>query len=80
MSDVLDPDAVKARTFTTARRGFERAEVEAFQAEMADHIGELQQRLATMDDRLSQLGITDLPDLKAEIGWIAFHVESWSDS
>lgn len=67
MSDVMDPDAIRARSFSVGRRGFERSEVEAFQAEVAAAVGELQSRLDTMNERLTQMGISDLPDLKAEI-------------
>ena len=67
MSEATDPDAIRARTFAIGRRGFERAEVETFQEEMAALVSELLRRLATTDERLTQLGITELPDLKAEI-------------
>ncbi len=66
MSDATDPDAIRTRSFSIGRRGFEKAEVEAFQQELASLVGELQQRLSTTDERLTQLGITELPDLKAE--------------
>lgn len=67
MSDGMDPDAIRARSFSTGRRGFERAEVEAFQAEVAAEVTSLTARLTSLEDQLSQLGITELPDLKAEI-------------
>ena len=66
MSDGLDPDAVRSRTFSTARRGFERAEVEAFQHEVADRLGALQTELAQLQDSLRQVGFTELPRLKEE--------------
>lgn len=66
MSEDLQPDAIRTRSFSTARRGFERAEVEAFQVEVAQQVEDLQARLVAIDDRLGQLGITELPDLKAE--------------
>lgn len=67
MSETLDPDAIRTRTFSTGRRGFERAEVEAFLEQVASHVSDLQNRIDLTDARLNQLGITELPDLKLEI-------------
>lgn len=66
MSATLDPDEVRARSFATSRRGYERDEVAAFQEEVAAQIAALRAEIDETQARLSQLGITELPDLKQE--------------
>lgn len=66
MSEGLDPDAIRARSFSTSRRGFERAEVEAFQEDVAGRVAELSARLSAIEAAVHQVGITDLRDLKTE--------------
>ncbi len=48
------------------RRGFDRVEVEAFQQQVVDHIEALRGRIREIEQRISQVGITDLTDLKRE--------------
>ena len=68
MAGNLDPDTIRTRTFSTGRRGFDRAEVEAFQAEVADLVAALRSRIDSTEANLAQLGITELPDLEVELG------------
>ncbi len=74
MAPDLTPDAIRGRDFDTARRGYDRDQVERFKADVADRIGELENRLADIDERLGQLGISDLPLLDAEFQRVASEV------
>ncbi len=74
MSEHLTPDAIRGRSFGTARRGYDRDEVEAFKAEVAAQLEALDARLAGVGSAMEQLGIADLPDVKQEIDAVSTQV------
>ena len=67
MAGNLNPDSIRTRTFSTGRRGFDRAEVEAFLAEVAEVVAKLRLQVESSQANLAQLGVTELPDLKVEL-------------
>lgn len=64
MADALTPESVRTRQFDVTRRGYERAQVDAFLAGVAARIAELEAALEHVDPTDPQLGIDD-PELLA---------------
>ena len=59
----MDPAEIRAHKFSTARRGYERSEVDDFLTSVSDHVQELEDRLSGLEATMSQLGLTDPVDL-----------------
>jgi DivIVA domain-containing protein len=67
MADDLNPHEIRERKFGVSRRGYDRSEVTEFLGRVADRVRSAENDLATVEERLGQLGITDLPSFKHEI-------------
>ncbi len=80
MAEDLSSSDIRARKFRISRRGYDRAEVAEFLGQVADQIGGLTGELSSITSRLNQLGITDLPDLKAEIEDVGVEIQTLLDS
>lgn len=80
MAVELTPSDIRARKFRNSRRGYDRAEVTEFLGAVADRLGHLEAEMATSRQRLTQLGITKLPDLKAEMDDLGAEVQTVLDA
>ncbi|MCP4964500.1 MAG: DivIVA domain-containing protein [bacterium] len=80
MADDLTPSEIRARKFAGSRRGFDRVEVTDYLASVADRVGSLEQELTSVLQRLNQLGITELPDLKAEMDDLGSEIQNVLDA
>ena len=80
MAENLSPSDIRARRFTTVRRGFDRTEVADFQSLVGDRVETLERELAVFSTRLNQLGITDLVDLKEEIEDVGLEIQTILDA
>lgn len=67
MADELTPDEVRARRFDLVRKGFDRAQVEAFLNEVATEIELLEDELETLASRDLQIGLDDREALANEL-------------
>lgn len=63
----MDPSEIRARKFNTARRGYERFEVDEFLGDVSDHVQDLDERLSALEATMRQLGIDEPVDVAAEI-------------
>lgn len=80
MADELSPADMRARKFGTARRGFDRSEVTSFMERVATRIASLEGELVDLKQRLNQLGITDLPNLKEELEDVGVEIQAVIDA
>ena len=80
MAEDLSPSDIRARKFTTVRRGFDRAEVADFLTRVSDRVSQLERELGSVTSRLDQLGITDLVDLKEEIEDVGLEIQAILDA
>ncbi len=76
MADDLSPGEIRARKFGSSRRGYDRAEVGQFLARVAERIEALETELATIDERLSQFGIGDIPQFKTELDELSAEINA----
>ena len=76
MADDLTPSDIRARKFGGSRRGYDRAEVADYLAKVADRIESLESEISAITQRLGQLGITDLPDLKSEVDHLGVEIQT----
>jgi DivIVA domain-containing protein len=67
MADELTPDEVRARRFDLVRKGYDRAQVEAFLNEVATEIELLDDELETLASRDLQIGLDDREALASEL-------------
>jgi DivIVA domain-containing protein len=63
----LSADEVRARRFDVARKGYDRAAVDAFRDSAAAQIEAMEQRFADIEAMLAQVGIEEPKDLAAEM-------------
>ena len=63
----LSADEVRARRFDVARKGYDRAAVDAFRESAAAQIEAMEQRFAAIEEMLAQVGIEEPKDLAAEM-------------
>lgn len=63
----LSADEVRARRFDVARKGYDRAAVDAFRDSAAAQIEAMEQRFAAIEEMLAQVGIEEPKDLAAEM-------------
>lgn len=80
MADELTPGDIRARKFAVSRRGYDRSEVTEFLAMVADRVGVLEGDMGAFSERLGQLGITELPDLKREMDDLGSEIQSVLDA
>jgi DivIVA domain-containing protein len=80
MADDLTPGDIRARKFAASRRGFDRSEVTEFLSRVADRVGSLEDELGSIAQRLDQLGITELPDLKREMDDLGSEIQNVLDA
>lgn len=80
MADDLSPADIRARKFAAVRRGYDRSEVTAFLERVADHMSSVEGELAAVKDRMGQLGITDLPNLKEELEDVGVEIQAVLDA
>ncbi len=66
MSGELQPDEIRARRFSTARRGYDRDEVDAFAQQVADAYASLQLEMDALEQRVEALGGGG-PEARAEL-------------
>lgn len=80
MTDDLSPGDIRARKFSSSRRGYNRSEVSEFLDRVASRTNRLEAELSVVEERLNQLGITNLPDLKAEIEDVGIEIQTVIDA
>jgi DivIVA domain-containing protein len=80
MADDLTPGDIRERKFAASRRGFDRSEVTEFLSRVADRVGSLEDELGSISQRLDQLGITELPDLKREMDDLGSEIQNVLDA
>ena len=73
MADDLTPGQVRARHFDVARKGYERSQVDAFLASIAERLGDLETRLDASRGELA-VGIDDEQALARELHTIGEQV------
>lgn len=67
MDGELSADRVRTHSFRTGWRGYRRAEVDQFRAEVAARLDYLENRLTEASAKLEQLGIEDVQELSREL-------------
>jgi DivIVA domain-containing protein len=63
----IDTGAVRSQRFSVVRKGYDRAEVDAYLAELAGHVEALDDRIVALEGQFEQLGIEEPKDLAAEL-------------
>lgn len=76
MADDLTPSDIRARKFSASRRGYDRSEVADFLGGVADRVASLEAEMSLLTQRLGQLGITNLPDLKREVDDLGAEIQA----
>jgi DivIVA domain-containing protein len=76
----LTPSEIRGRSFASGRRGYDRTEVDAFLQQVADEFAALQTRMGGITERLAQLGITELPDARAEFDQVSADIAKLLDA
>ena len=76
MADDLTPQDIRARKFAVSRRGYDRSEVTDYLARIADRTESLETELVLIEERLHQLGISELPDFKDEIEHLGSEIKT----
>ncbi len=74
MADELTPGHVRARRFDVARRGYDRAQVEQYLAEVADQLSDIESRLALGAREDVGLGLSEHEALGRELGRVGADV------
>lgn len=80
MAEDLTPADIRACRFGASRRGYDRSEVNAFLEQVAARVGILEGELGGIEDRLHQLGITELPNLKEELEDVGVEIQAVIDA
>lgn len=80
MAEDLTPAEIRARKFRTSRRGYDRSEVNAFLEQVATRVGTLEGELGAIGQRLNQLGIAELPNLRDELEDIGVEIQAVLDA
>ena len=74
MSDEMTPEAIADTSFPMVRRGYSRAEVDAFLSVVSGHVRSLEARVSSVSGSMEALGFTELPDVKRELEVVSSQV------
>ena len=74
MEGDLGPEDVRGRKFEFVRRGYDRAQVDRFHDDVAVSMAATITELAELREKLGQAGMTEVPDLKAELDAVSSQV------
>ena len=74
MEGDLGPEDVRGRKFELVRRGYDRAQVDRFHDDVAVSMAATITELAELREKLGQAGMTEVPDLKAELDAVSSQV------
>ena len=80
MEGDLGPEDIRTREFEVVRRGYDRAAVDQFRIEVADRLAAVDLDLSTLRERLGQVGMDDVPDLKSELDAVSAQVSDVLES
>jgi DivIVA domain-containing protein len=80
MAEDLSPADIRARKFGASRRGFDRSDVNTFLERVASRVGTLEAEIGGIRQRLNQLGITELPNLRDELEDVGVEIQAVIDA
>ena len=80
MVEDLSPADIRARKFGASRRGYDRSEVNTFLERVASRVQTLEDDLGSIEQRINQLGITELSNLRDELEDVGVEVQAVIDA
>ncbi len=63
----LTPDSIREASFDGSLRGYDRSQVDEFRRDVADHVAALESRIASLDVKVDQLGLSEATELREEL-------------
>lgn len=80
MEGDLSPEEIRSQKFEIVRRGYDRTEVDRFRDQVSVTLAAAVTELADLRERLGQAGISEIPDLKAELDAVSSQVAEVLDA